>query len=64
MQVSMTKQPRTHNPAWKDTTRNQRQAKRRENEKQWLKAHGFTSWEALHTQLVKGEIILQKADKS
>ncbi|MGB4594457.1 MAG: hypothetical protein WBI14_00940 [Anaerolineaceae bacterium] len=43
-----------------DKTRNQRQARRREREKQWLTEHGWTSWEALHTALVKGNVTLNK----
>jgi hypothetical protein len=41
-----------------DRTRNERQKRRRENEKAWLKANGFTSWEALHTKLVSGKIFI------
>jgi hypothetical protein len=35
-----------------DNTRNQRQARRREREKLWLKANGWQSWESLHTALM------------
>jgi hypothetical protein len=38
----------------KDPTRNQRQSRRRERERRWLKAHGWRSWEALHTSLMNG----------
>jgi len=41
-----------------DRTRNQRQARRREREKQWLEANGWISWESLHTALMKGEVVL------
>jgi hypothetical protein len=37
-----------------DRTRNQRQVRRREREKQWLKNNGWGSWEALHTALMNG----------
>ena len=37
-----------------DKTRNLRQARRREREKQWLEEHGWKSWEALHTALMNG----------
>jgi hypothetical protein len=37
-----------------DKTRNQRQARRRKREKQWLEANGWRSWEALHTALING----------
>ena len=37
-----------------DSTRNQRQARRREREKQWLEENGWRSWEALHTALMNG----------
>ena len=45
-----------------DNTRNQRQARRREREKQWLEAHEWRSWEALHTALMNGAVrlILEK----
>ncbi len=39
-----------------DTTRNERQKRRRENERRWLIQHGFTSWESLHTKLMNGEV--------
>jgi hypothetical protein len=42
----------------KDPTRNQRQARRREREKEWLKKHGWRSWEALHTALMIGTVNL------
>ena len=42
-----------------DNTSNQRQARRREREKQWLKENGWNSWEALHTELMNGAVILQ-----
>ena len=42
----------------KDKTGNERQQRRREREKTWLKVHGFQSWEALHTALMKGETSL------
>ena len=36
-----------------DKTRNERQSRRRMKEKEWLKQHGFNSWEALHTLMMK-----------
>jgi hypothetical protein len=42
----------------KDKTGNDRQRRRREREKVWLKEHGFESWEALHTSLMNGETSL------
>jgi hypothetical protein len=41
-----------------DNTRNQRQARRREREKQWLTHNGWRSWEALHTSLINGSTLL------
>jgi len=41
-----------------DRTRNDRQVRRREREKQWLKENGWQSWEALHTALMNGSICL------
>jgi hypothetical protein len=42
----------------KDPTRNQRQARRREREKLWLKDNGWQSWEALHTAIMNGAVHL------
>lgn len=42
----------------KDKTGNERQQRRRQREKEWLKEHGFRSWEALHTALMNGETCL------
>lgn len=42
----------------KDKTRNERQARRRMREKQWLIANGWKSWEALHTALMSGKVII------
>lgn len=39
-----------------DRTRNQRQARRREHEKKWLRDNGWRSWEALHTALMNGSV--------
>lgn len=44
----------------KDKTGNERQQRRRQREKEWLKEHGFKSWEALHTALMNGETSLTK----
>ena len=44
----------------KDKTGNDRQRRRREREKTWLKEQGFESWEALHTSLMNGETSLTK----
>jgi hypothetical protein len=46
----------------KDSTRNQRQARRREREKRWLKNHGWQSWEALHTALMNDAVLLISGD--
>lgn len=42
----------------KDKTGNERQQRRRQHEKEWLKEHGFKSWEALHTALMNGKTSL------
>ena len=42
----------------KDKTGNERQQRRRKREKEWLKEHGFESWEALHPALMNGETSL------
>jgi hypothetical protein len=39
-----------------DITRNERQARRRAREKQWLAENGFSSWETLHTKLLSRQI--------
>ncbi len=44
----------------KDKTGNERQARRRAIEKAWLKKCGYKSWEALHTALMRGEVVLAK----
>lgn len=44
----------------KDKTGNERQHRRREREKAWLKEHGYKSWESLHTALMNGETRLTK----
>lgn len=41
-----------------DNTRNQRQARRRKREKQWLIENGWQSWESLHTALINGTVCL------
>jgi len=46
----------------KDKTGNERQQRRRHREKEWLKKHGFESWEALHTALMNGETSLTKRE--
>lgn len=46
----------------KDKTGNERQQRRRKREKEWLKDHGFESWEALHTALMNGEASLTKRE--
>lgn len=46
----------------KDKTGNERQQRRREREKAWLKEHGFKSWEALHTALMNDETSLTKRE--
>jgi hypothetical protein len=43
----------------KDKTGNERQTRRREKEKAWLKKHGYKSWESLHTALMRDDVILQ-----
>ena len=47
----------------KASTSGERQARRRKREKQWLKANGWRSWEALHTALMNGGIILTPSSK-
>lgn len=42
----------------KSSTGNERQARRRERERQWLTENGWRSWEALHTALMKGAVHL------
>ena len=36
------------------------QAKKRARERAWLKANKYTSWEAVHTAIIKGELLLLK----
>jgi hypothetical protein len=42
----------------KDKTGTARQQARRKREREWLAAYGLNSWEALHTQLMRGDLIL------
>jgi len=42
----------------KDKTGTARQQARRQREKEWLTAHGYNSWESLHTELTDGIIAL------
>jgi hypothetical protein len=44
----------------KDKTGNERQKRRRQKERDWLKEHGFNSWEQIHTKLVNNEFYLGK----
>jgi len=39
-------------------TNNERQQARRVREKEWLTAHGYNSWEQIHTKLMNGELLL------
>lgn len=48
----------------KDNTRNERQSRRREREKKWLKKNGWQSWEALHTALMNGKLFLSVGGKT
>jgi hypothetical protein len=52
---------RTHNPAWKDTTRAARQKKRREELEAAAKRDGFESASAAITAWKKGEAVLIKS---
>lgn len=42
----------------KDKKGNERQRRRRDREKKWLKKHGFKSWESIHTLLVNEKLEL------
>ena len=42
----------------KDKTGTARQQERRKREREWLDANGFTSWEAMHTALMLGLLIV------
>jgi hypothetical protein len=42
----------------KASTNKERQARRRKREKMWLKANGWRSWEALHTALLNGSLLI------
>jgi len=45
-----------------DRTINERQARRRLKEKNWLAEHGWGSWEAVHTALLKGLVKLVRSE--
>jgi len=40
------------------------QKKRRQRERAWLWKEGYTSWEAIHTAIMKGELILLRPTSS
>jgi hypothetical protein len=46
-----------------DKTRNERQARRRAREKKWLADNGFSSWEAVHTILMRDSMKLVQGGK-
>jgi len=45
-----------------DKTIKERQARRRLKEKKWLTEHGWGSWEAVHTALLKGLVKLVRVE--
>ncbi len=47
----------------KDKTGTERQQRRREREREWLKTNGFTSWEQVHTMLMKKTAILARIER-
>lgn len=49
------KAPRTHNKAWADTTRAERQQKRLEALNAAARAAGWASWSAYETAVINGE---------
>lgn len=49
------KQPRKHNPKWKDNTRNQRQQKRNQALNEQARAWGYPSWSAYETSVINGK---------
>jgi hypothetical protein len=51
------KTPQKYNPAWKDSTRNQRQKDRRAALKAVAIAAGYESWDKLATAAMAGEYI-------
>ena len=53
---------RKHNPEWKDTPAQKAERQRRHYErmKEYAAGHGFTSWAALVTALLNGEVTIKK----
>lgn len=49
-------QPRKHNPAWKDSTRTQRQSARRAKLNEIAKAAGYESWSKYETEVINGRV--------
>ena len=49
------KAPRTHQPHWKDNTRNERQNSRQAKLNAIAQAAGYTSWSAYETAVVNGK---------
>jgi hypothetical protein len=58
------KRVRKYNPAWKDSRENRaaRQRVRRAKMKEFAQAQGYTSWEALATAILNGEVKIVKKD--
>ena len=52
----MNKPKRTHNPAWKDSTRAARQTKRREALNEKARAAGFNSWSEYETAVINDKV--------
>ena len=54
------KAPRKHDPKWKDNTRAERIAKRRQRLNEIAKENGFESWSAFETAVLNGVASLTK----
>lgn len=52
---------RTHNPAWKDATRKERQQKRRERLDEIARSHGYKSWSTYETAVINQQTNINPA---
>lgn len=56
------KPPRKWNPAWKDTTRNERQARRLAALNEIAISVGYESWRKLETAAINNQIVIRRND--
>jgi hypothetical protein len=55
----MENKKRTHNPAWKDSTRRERIQKRRDRLNEIARAAGYKSWSEYETAVINNQVQIQ-----